>query len=179
VIIGNDDGIWRRIHLVPWTVQIPKTEVDKGLPGKLLAEAPGILRWCVEGALDFLASGGLLPPAEILDATQEYREEEDPVGSFIRNGCYVTGDDADEARTGDLFAAYESYCAAAGVTKVRDTTFSRRMPDQARRAWPSASDPGVTAQFHRVKTNGVPTYRGIQIRAEFRRRDGGMAEERG
>ncbi|MFN3549242.1 MAG: phage/plasmid primase, P4 family [Mesorhizobium sp.] len=180
VIIGNDDGIWRRIHLIPWNEQIPKDEVDKGLPGKLMAEAQGILRWCVEGALDFLACGGLVAPREILDATEQYREEEDPIGSFIRNACQVTGDDADEEKPLDLYMAYETYCTANGAVKVKDTTFYRRMPDQARRGWPSAADPGVAAQFHRIKTDGIQVYRGIRVREEFRRRDGahGYAEER-
>ena len=29
IIRGRDDGIWRRIHLIPFTVQIPKDKVDK------------------------------------------------------------------------------------------------------------------------------------------------------
>lgn len=180
VIIGNDDGIWRRIHLIPWNEQIPKDEVDKGLPGKLMAEAQGILRWCVEGALDFLACGGLVAPREILDATEQYREEEDPIGSFIRNACQVTGADIDEEKPLDLYMAYEAYCTANGAVKVKDTTFYRRLPDQARRGWPSAADPGVTAQFHKMKTGGAMLYRGIRVRDEFRRRDGagGFAEER-
>ncbi len=166
VIIGNDDGIWRRIHLVPWNEQIPKDEVDKELPEKLLAEASGILKWVVDGAIDFLNSKGLHPPRDILDATQEYREEEDPIGSFIRNACDVTGDDHDNEKPADLFISYERYCLATGTVKVKDTTFYRRLPDASRRTWPA---PGGTTmqQFHKVKTNGSPVYRGIRIRDEW------------
>lgn len=168
VIVGNDDGIWRRIHLVPWNEQIPKDDVDKDLPRKLIAEAPGILKWCVDGALDFLAAGGLHPPRDILDATQEYREEEDPIGSFIRHACDVTGEDHDEEKPVDLFMAYEKFCIQTGTIKVKDTTFFRRLPDQARRGWPSAADAGTTAQFHKIKTMGAPVYRGIRVRDEWR-----------
>lgn len=176
VIIGNDDGIWRRIHLVPWNEQIGKDEVDKGLPKKLLAEAPGILQWVVAGALDFLNSGGLLPPREILDATQEYREEEDPIGSFIRNACDVTGDDRDSEKPLDLFCSYERYCAASGTVKVKDTTFYRRLPDAARRTWPSP-DGTTVQQFHKAKSNGTPIYRGLRIRDEWLAR--GVADQTG
>jgi len=176
VIIGNDDGIWRRIHLVPWNEQISKDEVDKQLPRKLLQEAPGILRWAVEGALDFLNSRGLHPPREILDATQEYREEEDPVGSFIRNACDVTGDDRDQEKPFDLFCAYERYAQASGTVKVKDTTFYRRLPDAARRTWPSP-DGETMRQFHKAKSNGTPVYRGIRIRDEWLNR--GLAEQTG
>lgn len=176
VIVGNDDGIWRRIHLVPWNEQIAKDEVDKELPQKLLTEASGILKWAVEGALDYLNLGGLKPPAEILDATQEYREEEDPIGSFIRNACDVTGDDRDQEKPFDLFMSYERYCLASGTVKVKDTTFYRRLPDAARRTWP-APDGTALQQFHKVKSNGAPVFRGIRIRDEWLTK--GMADHNG
>lgn len=175
-IIGDDDGIWRRIHLVPWSEQIPKDEVDKDLPRKLMAEAPAILKWAVEGALDFLNSGGLHPPREILDATQEYREEEDPIGSFIRNACDVTGADRDQEKAFDLFCSYERFCLAAGMVKVKDTTFFRRLPGAAQRTWP-APDGASSRQFHKAKTNGTPVYRGIRIRDEWVAK--GMPEQTG
>jgi putative DNA primase/helicase len=176
VIIGNDDGIWRRIHLVPWNEQIPKDEVDKDLPKKLLAEASSILKWVVDGALDFLNSGGLHPPKEILDATQEYREEEDPIGTFIRHACDVTGDEGDTEKPFDLYCSYERYCHDSGTVKVKDTTFYRRLPDAARRTWPA---PGgeTMQQFHKVKSNGTPIYRGIRIRDEWLSK--GMADQTG
>lgn len=176
VIIGNDDGIWRRIHLVPWNEQIAKDEVDKDLPKKLLAEAASILKWAVDGAIDFLNSGGLHPPREILDATQEYREEEDPIGTFIRHACDVTGEDKDTEKPFDLYCSYERYCVETGTVKVKDTTFYRRLPDAARRTWPTPS--GETMQqFHKAKTNGTPVYRGIRIRDEWLQR--GQAEQSG
>ncbi|MEO3997201.1 phage/plasmid primase, P4 family [Mesorhizobium sp. CAU 1732] len=176
VIVGNDDGIWRRIHLVPWNEQISKDEVDKDLPNKLLAEAAGILKWAVEGAVDFLNVGGLNPPSDIIDATQEYREEEDPIGSFIRHACDVTGDDRDTEKPFDLFCSYERFCIASGTIKVKDTTFYRRLPDAARRTWPAPDGNGVQ-QFHKAKTNGTPVYRGIRIRDEWVSK--GMADQTG
>ena len=41
---GRDEGIWRRLRLVPWEVTIPEDERDEHLADKLQAEAPGILR---------------------------------------------------------------------------------------------------------------------------------------
>src|SRR5262249_1317273 len=38
IIEGTDNGIWRRIHLVPFEVTIPDDERDKDLSAKLLAE---------------------------------------------------------------------------------------------------------------------------------------------
>ena len=58
-IVGNhkprlrnvDEAMRRRLLLVPFTVQIPPAERDTGLPHKLEAEWPAILRWCLDGCL--------------------------------------------------------------------------------------------------------------------------------
>ena len=42
-IIGTDNGIWRRVHMVPFDVTIPEPERDKELPEKLQTELPGVL----------------------------------------------------------------------------------------------------------------------------------------
>lgn len=83
-IRGNDDGIWRRVILVPFDVQIPIEEVDKGLADKLWLERNGILKWLVDGCIDYLNRGSLDPPEEVRAATTEYREESDIVGGFVR-----------------------------------------------------------------------------------------------
>jgi putative DNA primase/helicase len=49
---------------------------------ELWAERSGILNWLIAGALDYL-NGGLQTPREVVDATAEYREEMDPVGTFV------------------------------------------------------------------------------------------------
>ena len=50
-IRGTDNAIWNRLHLIPFEVTIPKDEIYRGLPEKLLAEAPGVLLWAVDGAV--------------------------------------------------------------------------------------------------------------------------------
>ncbi|PEO93949.1 DNA primase, partial [Bacillus toyonensis] len=49
IIRGTDDGIWRRMAIIPFTVQIPKEKVDKRLKHKLRRELKAILHWAVEG----------------------------------------------------------------------------------------------------------------------------------
>jgi putative DNA primase/helicase len=52
VVKGTDHAIWRRIHLIPFTVTISPEEQDRDLAAKLEAEAPGILAWAVRGCLE-------------------------------------------------------------------------------------------------------------------------------
>jgi len=56
-IRGTDEGIWRRVRLIPWDVTIPPTERDESLGTKLQAVEPGILRWIVDGCRRYLATG--------------------------------------------------------------------------------------------------------------------------
>lgn len=84
---GTDNGIWRRLRLVPWSVTIPDDEQDKSLTAKLIAtEGPGILRWLLEGCLAWQRDGLGTVPA-INKATDEYRDEQDILGRWMDECC--------------------------------------------------------------------------------------------
>ena len=119
-IRGTDDGIWRRVVLVPFTVQIPPDEVDASLSEKLRDELPGILGWAVEGCLDWQRNG-LRPPQTVADALAEYRTEMDTLGEFIADRCVVM--DHAQAAARDLYAAYRSWCDESGHQPVSTTRF--------------------------------------------------------
>lgn len=162
-IDDDSDGIWRRVALVPWEVQIPKGDVDRLLPVKLKAEADGIFAWLVEGAIDYLA-GGLEIPDAVRAASQEYREESDPIGAFIRGACTVTGDAGHIEKPADLFAAFERFADAEGIFKYQRPTFEKRFANATKRVWEGPD--GEMKRFEKTKS-GTTIYRGILIRPEF------------
>lgn len=86
VIRGTDYAIWRRIHLIPFSVQFEGENKDKELPAKLLAELPGILAWAVRGCLAWQREG-LAPPEIVQAATEEYRKEMDQFGNWLAERC--------------------------------------------------------------------------------------------
>lgn len=154
-IRGNDDGIWRRVLLVPFDVQIPLEKVDKQLSGKLWGERSGILNWLLEGLRQYLELGGLDPPEEVRAATQEYREESDLMGSFARAALHVTREEHDQVEAGRLYSIFVQYCKRQGITPLSGTTFNRRLPKTA-------------AQFGFTKGKAsISVYCGLQIRGEF------------
>ncbi|WP_377299692.1 phage/plasmid primase, P4 family [Rhizobium sp. SGZ-381] len=164
IIKDDSDGIWRRVHLVPWEIQIPEDEVDRDLPRKLRAERHGVFAWMVKGALDYLANG-LGVPEGVRAATAEYREESDPIGAFLRNACHVTGNDSDQETPEDLFNGFARFAKREGLSEFRQATFSKRLPDQTRKTWKGPD--GLMHMFWRIRSNGT-FYRGIRVKEEFR-----------
>jgi putative DNA primase/helicase len=87
VIVGTDEGIWRRVHLLPFAITIPKGERDRAFLGRrLIPELPGILNWALEGLKEWRRTG-LAPPEAVLAATHEYREDMDVIGQWIEANC--------------------------------------------------------------------------------------------
>jgi len=136
---GQDEGMWRRLRLVPWDVTIPSQERDEHLADKLAAEAPGILLWLVEGARIYLADG-LSAPEAVRAATDGYRTSEDTVGQFLADVLTFTPDS--QVSSSALIEAHDAWCVDAGVKdpghwKLVMTRLTQVRPDQAHPRWPS------------------------------------------
>lgn len=167
------EGLWRRILLVPWEVQIAKKDIDRKLPNRLRAEAEGVLAWIVQGALDYL-NYGLAPPKKVLAATDEYRNDSDFIGSFIRTACVVTGKADDTASPADLYIAYSNWQARSGAMELHKNTFFKRFPAYCQQYF-EAPD-GSQRQFAKDKS-GTTIYRGILVKDEFVRPNGQQEQQ--
>lgn len=108
---GTDEGIWRRIKLVPWNSFLAEGQRDEDLPTKLRAEYPGIMARLVLGLLDWMENGFIEPEA-VTEATAEYRSDSDPLARFL-NMCveHVEGERVQASRLHSVFLAW---CKAAG-----------------------------------------------------------------
>lgn len=108
---GDDEGIWRRLKLVPWPVTIPEGERDKTLAAKLEAERSGILGWAVRGCLGWLEVG-LSAPSAVRQATDRYRADEDQIGRFLADRCQVGP--REEAFATELYKSFVLWSEAEG-----------------------------------------------------------------
>jgi putative DNA primase/helicase len=120
VIKGTDYAIWRRIRLVPFEITIPEEERDKALPEKLKAEAGGILAWAVQGCLAWQRQG-LGAPEEVKAATDNYREEMDLLGEFLKDRCRLSHDARVSSKA--LHEAYTAWCEENGQEPVGQRAF--------------------------------------------------------
>jgi putative DNA primase/helicase len=127
-IRGTDVGIWSRIHLIPFSVQIPDDKMDRQLKFKLRKELTGILAWAVDGCLLWQREG-LRPPESVMAAGREYKTEMDVLASFLDDCC----DEGGEAAAGELFRAYTTWAQQGNEYQMSSTKFGREMAKRYQR----------------------------------------------
>ena len=129
-ITGNDEGIWRRIKLIPFEVDLRK--VTNPIPDldRILfeTEASGIFNWLVGGYNDYRANGFVVPKV-VIAATGDYRVEEDEIALFIADCCIVGPQYMVSSH--NLFGAYQHWGGKLNRTvfgKVMGERFDKRTP---------------------------------------------------
>ena len=154
IIRETTDAIWERVHLIPWSMTFTGTSADETLGEKLKGEAAGILRWAIEGCLEWQRVG-LDPPEIIVAATAHYRADMDVLGDFLAELCVL----APEARVSRaaLRSAYEAWCAEVGEKfPLGAKTFAERLRERSITDVPSMRAPG--------KKTPVRGWEGIRLR---------------
>lgn len=124
IIRGTDDGIWRRIKIIPFNIQIPKEKVDKKLEYKLKAEYTGILNWIVQGAIMWQQEG-LEDPEAVAKVIETYRAEMDPLDAFLEECCTTGQNYSIKAR--EMYDAYHEWAKESEEYKMSMTKFGREM----------------------------------------------------
>lgn len=124
IIRGTDDGIWRRIKIIPFNIQIPKEKVDKKLEYKLKAEYTGILNWIVQGAIMWQQEG-LEDPEAVRQVIETYRAEMDPLDAFLEECCTTGQNYSIKAR--DMYDAYHEWAKESEEYKMSLNKFGREM----------------------------------------------------
>ena len=136
VIRGTDIGIWRRIRLIPFEVNIPKEKVDKNLKYKLRKELPQILKWAVDGCIKWQREGLELPKC-VAEATNEYKVEMDILASFIESCIEIDYNDSNTISAQELFALYGVWAKKNNEYEMTSRKFfieiAKKLPEKVRR----------------------------------------------
>lgn len=132
-ISGVDYGIWRRMRIVPWPVKLEEHEKrpQDDVLRELMIDASGILNWLIEGALDYL-NNGLKAPAEVTEATDDYREEMDPIGGFLRDCVIILplptdGLVPERVTAREMYQAFCAWCTVNSVRPWKEKSFAQAM----------------------------------------------------
>lgn len=118
---ANDDGIWRRLIVIPFNAKITGKSDIKNYADYLYDQSgPAIMKWIIEGAKKSIdANFHTDLPKVVQAAIDRYREANDWLGQFIEDHCDV--DPAFEEKSGDLYQQYRFACMQTGEY-VRSTS---------------------------------------------------------
>lgn len=124
VIKGTDKGMWRRVLVIPFDVNIPDSQRDNLLEEKLHAEAAGILAWAIDGAISYLRNG-LAVPQSVVQASDHYKQEQDHTSLFLAE--HTIDEPGSVAPAGDLYLTFKRWCEDNGHHPISNTAFGREL----------------------------------------------------
>lgn len=158
LIVGNHkptlrnitEAMKRRLAIIPF-VFAPK-KPDRRLSAKLRAEWPGILRWMIDGCLTWQAQEGIERPEIVVDATQDYLNEQDLLGQWVQERLEKTSLLTDRILSTALYESFVSYAEKAGERRINDTKWFREQMEHH--------------GFVKGKSDGQQVYRALRWRSK-------------
>lgn len=151
-IRGADNGIWRRIKMIPFDVTIPPEQRDKNLTEKLIAENAGILNWLIQGYAMWKKEG-LGDADAVSKANEEYRMDMDAVGTFVNDCLEIDGSLSWRLHTKILYETYIKWCNKNNERVMSQKWLGLRMSEKG---------------FKRLSTNGQRFWLGLAVKVEWR-----------
>ncbi|WP_407436561.1 phage/plasmid primase, P4 family [Treponema sp.] len=151
-ISGGDNGIWRRIKLIPFTVSIPEEKRDKHLQEKLMEENAGILNWLLEG-YRMWEKEGLQEPDAVREANNEYRFDMDIVQNFICDCLIIDATLKERILNAELFETFLKWCEKNNETAWTQRKFTSKMKEKNYVQFPS---------------NGNRWWKGLSLKNEWK-----------
>ena len=124
VVRGSDQGIWRRLVVVPFLAQF-EVGTDATLDRDLEAELEGVLAWAVRGAALWYADGPAPVPAEWQVATNGYRAEQDAIKAFLDDRAVI--EKSLFVGATEMYNDYRTWCAEDGRQLLSQGEFGQRM----------------------------------------------------
>lgn len=146
---ANDDGIWRRLKVIPFNAKIKGNSDIKNYADYLYENAaPSIMKWIIEGAEKVSKSDHKVnDPKCVSDAVAAYREDNNWLGHFLADCCEV--DASYEEKSGEFYQQYRAYCIQNGEY-IRSTTDFYAATDKA--------------GYYRHKTNKGSFVKGVKLK---------------
>ena len=147
-----DQGTWRRLIVIPFNAKIEGKADIKNYADFLFKMAGGaVLQWIIEGAKRVIASDyKIAQPRVVQDAIQKYKENNDWLSHFLEDCCEI--DPSYEAKSGEVYNTYRSYCNQMGEYARSTTDFYTAIE---------------AADYTRHKTKKGMLIRGFRLKSEF------------
>ena len=146
IVTGDDDGIWRRLALIPFRRKYAEDERNPWLEQQLMEESAGILAWMVDGCLEWQRIG-MAPSPLVRSESASYRTESDLLGEFLQDAC-ASDLNGRELQTA-VFGRWRMWCEGNGLRCGAKASFTRKLSERG---------------FKEARSNGARYYSGIKLR---------------
>lgn len=125
IVRGTDEGIWRRLVVVPFTREF-EVGSDPTLKQDLVDELPGIFAWAIRGAVRWYDSNVPFTVPSAWDlVTSQYRTAQDPLKGFLDER--VVFDAAAFVGATELYNDYVVWCRDDERQALSQSEFGQRM----------------------------------------------------
>ncbi len=147
-VVGNhkprlknvDDAMRRRVNIVPFIRKPEKP--DPRLEERMRAEWPGILRWTIDGCLDW-QKNRLLRPRSVALETNHYFEDQDMFRHWLDECCDAEpGNPYKKTTSTDLFRSWSDYAKRAGIEPGVQVSFGEKLRNAGFESYRSNSERG-------------------------------------
>ena len=109
----DDEGAWRRMHVLPFEASIPEAEQDPEIGRQI--DLAAVLAWAVGGYRRYREAGELGAPQTVREAVVDYRDEMDPLSRFAEDRLEF--DCSSWEPVSSLHEAYLEWCASNQIYK--------------------------------------------------------------
>ena len=150
---GRSPAMERRLRIVPFDNE--PTSPNHDLKAELVAEYPAILRWMIDGCLDW-QEGRLGTAAAIQAAGSDYFERQDVFGRWLEERCTLDPTGTMRIKPGKLFNDYRAWCHTNGEPALNSAEFAEKI--------------NRTKGLRRTKIKGEPLVVGIALQPDEDRR---------
>jgi putative DNA primase/helicase len=130
----RSSGIWRRMLIIPWMLEIAVSErvpnMDKAWWWEQQGELPGIFLWALRGLVRLRQQGRFTESLLSKEAVEEYREESNPARAFLKDHCEASS--ASAIHSSFLYEHYGRWAARNGYRPLSERVFGK----EVRRVFP-------------------------------------------
>ncbi len=120
----SDDTVFssERVKLIPFERHFSPAEQDTGLKAlfRISTNMSGIFNWLIKG-YQLLIFEGLENPQKVTQATKDYRQESDIIGTFLAES--VLEADENKLKTSDLYKRYKNWAQDNGYCSMNNKNF--------------------------------------------------------
>jgi putative DNA primase/helicase len=127
--VDRSEGIWRRLRIIPFPVQIADQERDVHLAEKIVrTELPGVLMWALDGLADVIRRGGVPDCPAGAEMKSKHRLTCDHEREFLTE-TYTKGTHLDRIKATEMYTQYRAWIDASGYKPMGAGKFYARVEE--------------------------------------------------